>query len=359
MTDPAAARLRGGQAPSLDARSIEQAARSRCTRYRTSVAIGMHPRKLAEAAFGPDGVRRDISPFAQAIGIAFEQWLLNNDGRALKDAIEFMTGWRPEETENLNYLLDSNRQEEAEQRTAEIVRERLEHGTGPELIFGAGLPLETTGGISHIRPDLLIAKPGWRHFRVGEIKSYLDLDGRTDGSEISTAVRQAAVGVTAMRQSFGPDSAEDEVDLVFRSVWRPNARVRNLDASDEIASILDFLATASNEIDVAEAVIGSSGMLDAESIQHVPHRFEPSCEGACAMYEACRAEAIAADELSLLGPAAETALEGLSGLSRAIELAQGASPETEAEERVAGLLAGAWESSEALESSSGTIPPHP
>jgi len=358
VTDSAAARLRGGESPSLDARSIERASRSGCTRYRTSVAIGMHPRKLAEAAFGPDGVRRDISPFAQAIGIAFEQWLLNNDGRALKDVFEFTTGWRPGAAENFNYLLDSNRQDEAEQCTAEIVRERLEHGTGPELIFGAGLPLETTGGISHIRPDLLITKPGWRHFRVGEIKSYLDLDGRTDGSEISTAVRQAAVGVIAMRQNFGPDSAEDDVDLVFRSVWRPNARVRSLDASVEIASISDFLAAASDEIDVAEVLVGAGDMLDAESLKRVPHRFEPSCEGACAMYEACRSEAVAADELSLLGPAAETALEGLSGLSRAIELARGAAPETEAEERVAGLLAGAWAASEALESYSGTIPPN-
>ena len=349
MHDETAARLRGSEPQSLDARTIERASRSGCNRYRTSVAIGMHPRRLAAATFGEAAIPYDISPFARAIGVAFERWLLDRDGVALKNAYEAMTDWRPEKSVNLNPLLDSRRQDEAQRQTSELVKRRLETGEGPDVIFGVVVPLETPSGVTHIRPDMLVARPGERQFRVGEIKSYLDLGGRTEGTEVGTAVRQAAVGVIAMERQFGSDSVDRQVDLVLRTVWRPGATVRTMDASMEVTAIEDFLDSSTKVIQDADAQIASGVLSDEASLLQIPHRFEPACEGACALYEACRAEAIDRDELSILGLTAEAALEGVSTLSRAMELARGANPASGAEASISRVLRAAWAASELVE----------
>ena len=349
MDEKSIASLRGTQKLSLDARVIEQAARSGCTRYRTAVSAGISPDNLSIAVYGDSSGDNGISPFARAIGIAFEHWLIDKDAFAMKEAYDLMAGWRPEIVENFIDLLDSNNLAEAEARTAEVIDRRIKTGEGPNLIFGARLSLVTASGAAHVRPDLLIARPGWKHFRVGEIKSYLDLDGRTDGTEIGKAVRQASVGIVAMRQNFGVDSTEDEVDLILRVARNPGATVRTLDAGVEVSSIMEFISLVPKEIKDALEITGGLTLSSKKSLEKIPHRFEPACKGACALYESCHTEAIANDELSLLGPNAVLALEGVSGLSRAIELASGAIPLNEEEERVAPSLVASWEMSESLE----------
>jgi hypothetical protein len=354
MTDPVAVRLRGSLPLTIDARLIEQSARSGCQRFRASVAAGSDPRRVAEAAFGPDSAAASaggISPFARAIGVAFERWLLEAHASVFLSIYESSAGWFPDGVEDLRPLLDAKEHDRVMARSIELVEQRLRDGSGPELILGARFPLRTAAGTTHIQPDYLCARPGARTVRVGEIKSYLDLDGRTDGHEIGTAVRQAAVGIVAVRQSVDGAAAQGEVDLVLRVPRRPGASVRPLDATVEVASIETFLASAGDVAATTMELTGSVPLSDPSALEAVPHNFEPACERHCPLYEECHHEAVEADELSLLGPDGASALEGVGTLTRATELAMGATPVAEDEERVAATLRAAWEASERAEES--------
>ena len=201
-----------------------------------------------------------------------------------------------------------------------------------------------------MHPDLLVAKPGWKRFRVADVKSYLDLDGRTDPTEIATAVRQIAVGIVALRRDHGEDAADELVDIVLRTPRRPGAGVRTLDASVEIATITSWLA--SSGAIVTEALVENGGKpLDTRAgVESIAHHWDASCEGHCPMSEVCHAEATARGDLMLLGPTVEVALEGVASISRATVLATGGAPVTVDEKRVAANLAAGWAASEAAES---------
>ena len=156
------ARLRGSLERSADARLIESAARSACRRLSVIASAGTDPSRVIERAYGPDaptGRKSKISPFARAIGVAFEWWLFNEDASALRDVYEATAGWRPESVTDLRALHKGN-QEEAVARTAELVEHRMATGEGPEIILGARFNLSTASGETHVHPDLLVAMPG-------------------------------------------------------------------------------------------------------------------------------------------------------------------------------------------------------
>lgn len=349
--------IRGGLPHSLDARLLERAARSACARYRSIVAAGTDPGKVAAVNGEHPGVKRrlSISPFARDIGLAFEHRLMKEGAALLKKlyaeppAWSDVVPWMPNEVCDLRLLLRDSA-DDAERKTMEAIEGRLGGGEGPDVLLGARLSLETPSGTVHIKPDYLVWWPttGGK-VRVGEVKSYLDLDGRTDASEIGTAVRQAAVGVTAIRRLFGGDACGSKVDLALRAPNSSGASIRTLDASAEIANLRSFLSTLPRELDAMTRVFGGHTLEAPGVIEQVPHRFEASCEGHCAFYEHCHEEANRNDELALLGPSAASALEGVASVARAVELAQGKEPATEDEERVAPALNMAWRASEMAE----------
>lgn len=347
-----AARLRGSLPLAVDARIVESAARSDCERYRSIAAVGVDPTKIARVAYGSDAPVSDsleLSPFARAIGVAFERWLLDHDASALCDAYEAAHGTRPTEVADLRPLHAQGHHDEAVARTSELVRRRLEDGTGPDVILGARLLLQTPAGEEAIHPDVLYAQPGWRQFRVDDIKAYLDLDGRTDPTEIATAVRQCAVGMIALRQAFGAGATLDEAGLVLRIPRRPGAGVRLLDATVEIATIGVWLARSAEMAVGASALTGGAPIASAESLERIPHRWERGCEHRCSLSEICHGEALRTDSIDLLGPTAADAIDGVASLGRAKELATGDSPSTADERRVAASLAAGWRAAEELE----------
>ena len=347
-----AARIRGSLERATDARLIERAARSSCHRLNVIVSAGTEPGRVIEKAYGPDAPvskHSRISPFARAIGVAFERWLFNDNASVLADVYEQTAEWRPEGVVDLRPL-HKGEQDKATEETRRIIAERVKTGSGPELILGARFDIATPSGETHVHPDLLVAKPGWKRFRVADVKSYLDLDGRTDPTEIATAVRQIAVGIVALRRDHGEDAADELVDIVLRTPRRPGAGVRTLDASVEIATITSWLA--SSGAIVTEALVENGGKpLDTRAgVEAIAHHWDASCEGHCPMSEVCHAEATARGDLMLLGPTVEVALEGVASISRATVLATGGAPVTVDEKRVAADLAAGWAASEAAES---------
>ena len=344
-------RLRGRLPLRLDARTAERAARSDCDRYRTLAAVGAAGADVLTAAYGPDappGASQQISPFSRAIGFAFEHHLFDHGCKALCDLVEHHDAWRPAVIEDLRDFEDHAR---AERRTTEVIEQRLETGEGPDLVLGARLALSTAAGVVHVHPDLLTAPPGQKYFRIGEIKSYLDLDGRTDGTEVATAVRQAAVSAIALRQRFGREAAGGDVDLVFRLPRRPGASLRRLDATVEIATIDMSIRRSPTWLATATALTGNRPLTEDGQLRMIPHRWAVSCHAHCALAEVCRLEAHDRDDIALLGDSARRALEGVASISRATELACGAAPVDPDEDRVADALAAGWAASAAAERS--------
>ena len=135
-----AARLRGTLVPDVDARSLESAARTPCRRLGAIVSAGADPKQVAEKVYGPDkiGSAGEISPFARAIGIAFEEWLFGNDAAELRSLYKSDTGWYPSSIEDLRHL-HKGEHEEAEHRTTELVERRLTAGSGPGNYFRCAL----------------------------------------------------------------------------------------------------------------------------------------------------------------------------------------------------------------------------
>ena len=345
--------LRGDLPLALDARLIERGARTPCQRLRANVVAGTDPERVLVAAHGEDALQVEtgrISPFARAIGVAFERRVMADKAKLIREL--YRRSLAIAEVVDLRHFLDNREPEKAEEHTIALIEHRVATGEGPDLVLGARLPLETSAGTVHIRPDYLVFRG--KAARVGEVKSYLDLDGRTDASEIGTAVRQAAIGVLTIRALFGEGACEHIVDLVLRSPRRPWATLRPLDGTAEIANISAFLSSMKKEEQEVEAATNGVPLLVPGAIEAVPHRFEASCETHCAFFAVCHDEAIAKDELTLLGASAAAALEGVGTVARATELAQGAPPLTPDEERVAAVLEVAWRASEAIEVQPGT-----
>lgn len=346
--------LRGPLPPRLDTRSIERAARTACQRLRTLTAASVAPADALAAAYGPGapvGAVQQISPFSRAIGFAFEHHLFADDAAVLRSLYEHSDGWRPPTVHDLRGVDD---RADNEARTVALVEEHLAGGdTAGALVLGGRLTLQGPSEITHVHPDLLVLIPGQRQIRVGEAKSYLDLDGRTDPTEVATAVRQAAVAVVALRRRFGLDVVDHHVDLVLRLPRRPGASLRRLDATGEIAAIAAALRRAPELLAEATEMLGGRSFATADGLAAIPHRWDVTCANHCALADVCHGEARRRDDLALLGEGPARALEGVASASRAVALAQGDKPVDAAEARVAAALAAGWAASVAAEKSAG------
>jgi hypothetical protein len=358
MSDAKVARLRGGLSIGLDSRTIEYAARSSCQRYRVMAASGAGAKAIGQAI----GYQMPpVSRVAENLGMLFENRVYEDQASVLRSCY-VVDAPSVEETVDVRILVSTNANEHTHKSraaSAEIIQEetrryvtkRIETGDGKRLIIGPRLEFPTPGGVAHAMPDFLVVPKGSKRFRVGEVKSYLDLGSRTDPNEIGTAVRQAAVSVIAFQLAFGEEWVEDKVDIVFRESSKRGASVHTMDASIEVASIKEFLdSTMPEEAGAAAALLGGAPLTDVEALQAIPHRWEPSCIQHCPLEPLCHERAAAADSLELLGPSASAMLEGLSSLSRVRDLAVGrASTDTVDEERVTGDLRLGWMASAMLE----------
>lgn len=346
--------LRGPLPARLDTRSIERAARSACQRLRTLSAASVAPADALATAYGPDapvGAVQQISPFSRAIGFAFEHHLFTDGAAVLRSLYEHHDGWRPPTVHDLRGIED---RAENEARTIALVEEHLAGaGTPGSLLLGGRLTLQGPTEVTHVHPDLLVLIPSQRLIRVGEAKSYLDLDGRTDPTEVATAVRQAAVAVVALRHRFGVEVVDRNVDLVLRLPRRPGASLRRLDAAAEIAAIAAALRRAPDLLAEATEMLAGRSLATADGLAAIPHRWDASCRNHCALADVCHAEAQRRDDLALLGEGAARALEGVASVIRAIALARGDAPMNAAEERVASALSAGWAASAAAETTAG------
>jgi hypothetical protein len=330
-------RLRGQQpAEEPGARGIERVARNpECLRLRAITIAGMTPAKVANRVLGlPD--REGQSPFALTMGQRFERRLIEH-GAANLFALYRERGLLGIEEAKIVALdqlaagstLRARRQRESE-TTRLLVAKLRGDPLAPNLIIKPRLCVDLVGLSHPIEPDFLVAADADPFYRVGEMKSYPDRDGKTDAADIRGACRQAAVGVVGLRQTVRALSAGTDVhpiaacDLILRVTGMFTPTLRQMTIAGEVDSIERALAEAPTSLNELEAMLPRGTALDDPNmLSSIPNNYRSACKEYCAMWAHCRGQALAASDPVILGDMAAEQLAAAGSVERALDLMNG------------------------------------
>lgn len=351
--DQRLARLRGNlPQEEPGARGIERIARNpECTRLRALTIAGISPKTAAESVYG-EPTQKGQSPFALAIGNAFEQGLIKEGAAALlkllRDAGRLTTAECkvviiPDLVPGVGATVVARRHAE----TLRLLRLKASGDpSAPNLIVKPRLTIGLLGLEHGIEPDAIVASEADRFYRPMELKSYPDRAGKTDPADVRSACRQAAVAVVALRQvaeRLGIPDAPSVIpplgDLVLRVPASRKGQLRPMTLRSEVASLERALGEAPRNLDELEAFLPAAGSLDqATVLEAVPNSYRPNCREHCALARHCKQAAIAAQDPILLGEPAKELLIPAGSISRAVDLLNGARPRTDGEKNLAEQL---------------------
>jgi hypothetical protein len=347
------ARLRGGLAAvEVGARGIESLARNpACTRLRAIVTAGLTPSEVVKKVFNAEGDA--MSPFAMTLTQNFERRLLGNGGSSLLTAYREKDLLAPTEVKitSVEDVAHGERPMARSRRVSETLRLLdLKHASdprAPNLILSPRMPLEIVGVVHPVKLAYLVASDREPTYRVGVIKSFADRGGKTDKSDIRAACREAAVGTLALRQHIArrggdPETVVDRIDMVLRAPGSFNPRLfPAMRAESELASLIRALSTAPADLDEIERLLPANGTLaDPVMIERLPNNYCSACKEHCALWERCRAHALAAGQPIILGDLAAEQLAAAGSIPRALDLlsGRGRPPDNEAEATLAEAL---------------------
>lgn len=313
------ARLRGPDTVvESGVRAVARLATTDCPRHRTVIAAGTAPEHLVTRVYGarPD----DISPFAAEAGSRFEADLFTDGATRLVELYR-RAGILGAGAVTVEMIPDEA--EPAERRTREILEDLAAGRTVPDIVVQARLGLRVGEAIQGVRPDVMVRPTDAGMYRIGELKSYLDREGRTDGRLIASACRQGAVGLLALCETAGVALPEDpSFELVLRRDAAERARIHTMGIDAELHAITRAIAQVPDLLDAAERVAGESSLLDRRVLEAIPHRYRSSCHGSCAFAQECFAEAWHRGDLSVIGESAVIELENYQDLHEALRAAR-------------------------------------
>jgi hypothetical protein len=349
--DSRIARLRGARAPEEPgARGIERVARNpECLRLRALTIVGITPGKAIEILGGVN--REGQSPFALVLGQRFERLVLENGAASLltlyrKEGLLSVTEAKVVDLPQTAPGTGLRARRIRESETARLLKAKLNgDANAPNIIIKPRLFVNLVGVPHAIEPDFLMASDSERFYRAGELKSYPDRGGKTDQADIRSACRQAAVGTVALRQFLAangvshPDRiAIAEADLVMRVTGLLVPTLSRMNIESEADSVIRAIAESPTNLDELEALLPVGAALDnAAVLLAVPNRYRSSCKEHCALWERCRAQALADDHPVILGEVAAEKFAAAGSLSRALDLmvGTGAPPRNAAEAALA------------------------
>lgn len=328
------------------ARGIEKLARNPCVRQAVVVVHRVDPAVVMREVLGSDP-REGMSPFAQARGNRFEARLLDDGGARLFDLYRRAGRLAPRESALVNTTtLVQGSGEAALRRRAAITEDLLRRkvagrGGAPNVIVKPVLTVPLAGAQFPIEPDLLVAADDDPMYRVAEIKSYADLGGLTDPTQLRGALRQAAVGLVGLRAALVRlgmrrddivACAPKRVDLVLRRRGYGGATLRPMDIDGEMSSLERAFAGLPGllaEGVAALAVLGPGATLEHPGvIDALPMNYRPDCREFCPLAAHCRDQARAAGEVQTLGARVAAEIAPAGSTMRALELLNGAPPRT-------------------------------
>ena len=342
-------RLRGSlQGEEPGARGLERVARNPgCERLRSLTIVGIMPATAVEEVYG-EVPEEGQSPFALAAGNLFEELLYENGAQKLLELYRRQGRLDPSEAKVVIVPdhAPGTRAEDMARRealTRRILRMKLAGDRrAPNVVVKPRLAVRLVGADHFIEPDALVAADGDPFFRPVEIKSYADRGGKTDASDVRGGLRQAAVGVVALRQFLGrsgagilggPERLVPAVcDLVLKRPGSFGATLNTNTIDGEVASIERAIDESPRNLEELEALLEAvdpgAALDDPEVLSAVPYRYEPGCKEHCAMHRICKGQAAAEGDVVVLGKRAREELAPAGSLGRVYELLGGAEPRT-------------------------------
>ena len=351
------AQLRGSlSAQEPGARGIERLARNSCPLLTCLTIAGVSPGTAAVKVLG--GFEREgQSPFAIGLGVRFDQTLVGGGAaevlRLYRDAgtltaAESLVVDVPRSVPGIDPASMARRRE----LTLSLMRKKLNRlADAPNVIVKPRLTISLAGVDHDIEPDWLVAADSDPFYVVAEAKSYADRAGMTDGSDIRSACRQAAVGVCALRYALrklgDPEperTAGPNGHIVLRRPQTMRPVLRPMTLCLEVVSIERALAdapTVLSEVETQLASFGSGVALDKPAVLNaIAYNYQPSCGEHCALEPYCRSRARSDGNLIILGTRAREALLAAGTVGRALELLEGRGtpPRTAEETRLAQRL---------------------
>lgn len=372
-------KIKGGE---VGSRGISTYLTSPCQRARSIVAVGASMENAANFTHKVE-IREEPSKIAALVGRIFEDELVRNDGAnlvrlykehprsqmVLKGAVNVFQCDLEMKTDDMgnvtsvdgksipSYLVKKNESVASNELLFRYSKHQMfsaienDMDQDTSLIFlQPTFQFDVNGFTHHIRPDfLLLDRNVWR---VGEIKVYLDRDGETSGLQVASTVKQAAVGILAVEQSFTKKdfsfiseknfTVAKEVDVVFRRHGSHKATVTRLNAQAEVESLHRGLAESEN---IIKSLAGLVTSIDSpEIIEAIPNHYTLDCASTCPYDSVCKKQKTKESGRVIHHHPGVMASEhaGING-ERALQLAEGDPPETRQESVVARWLHAGWE----------------
>jgi hypothetical protein len=342
-------RLRGSlRAEEPGARGLERVARNPgCGRLRALTIVGITPATAVEKVFGEHS-EEGQSPFALTAGNRFEQYRYENGAERLLDLYRRAGKLGPSDTKVV-IIPDhapGTRPEDMARRenySRQLLRMKLRRDPrAPNIIVQARLPVRFLGRDHFIEPDVLVASDEDVFYRPVEVKSYSDLRGKTDPSDLRGGLRQAGVAVVALRQlldRFGLTEVEWLVpaacDLILRIPGSFSATLNSNSVEGEVASVERAIGEVPRDLEELDTLLSSiapgASLDDPVVLNAVPYNYLSNCKEHCALHRHCKAQALAEGNVVLLGNRAREELAAAGTVGRTIELLEGAKPRTSEE----------------------------
>ena len=323
-----------------------------CEANTVSAVLNVKMGKVAEELGYPN--TKAPSPFAIVRGLAFEDYLFENDAAKLRQPLEYLKALQAGSSGFLDFRTTNNggpkysNLDEAIEASADFLK-NLANGCLMEVpSITTGITLRLAKGVMLPEATLILdvmtvsASIGSQKvlLRVGEIKIYPDRGGYTDGEHLASARAQAGVYKHALEEWVEMQGLSEFFDiddtgfLVF--TW-PGSIFPVVRPAEDLRAQAKRAQRGFSQLDVvAQRAVGADlnnyNPDDYNSwVQHSKTNYRETCWAFCDLAPRCQDQALADKRGVLLGQATGKLL-ATSTISRAIELLNGAMPESGFEE---------------------------
>ena len=326
-------------------RRFEQwAGNPECEANTISAVHGIRMEEVAKREQAPPSMGQ--SPFAIARGETFEKALFRNTAKRLREALLKSEVLRSDadftDFRTRMHGGPYKTQEDARSATSEFFRHL---GARREVAISAVIAAATIcvpGGVmlpeALLVLDVLVVRISKRDGRpelvVGEVKTYPDRAGYTDGKELALTRAQAGVYVHGLRVVVEELGLKNQLAVSsegFLILSRPGYNIPSVRPREDLTHQAERAARGFEMLRKAAAI---TPVPDAdrpwEAIQRASTRYSENCLRFCDRVSVCRDQAFKSGAPAFLGDELERFL-GETDLHRVVDLMGGANPVTTAE----------------------------
>src|SRR2546422_6812196 len=301
---------------------------------------------MAEVATKGDHVPPSMgqSPFALARGQTFERILFRDDAKTLRESLVEAGVLSPRAKGFADFRLRMNGgrlqdHHQAIEATSKLLQALAAGKAKVAIIASATVRLPRLIMLPEtILVADVVAVTGEKRapvLMVGEIKTYPDRGGYTDGAELAQARAQAGVYVHGLRTALAELGLAEKITVAdegFLVLSRPGVNRPNVRAGEDLRFQAWRAERGFKQLEEAAKGLPPPGSKDQiAAIQAAETDYRQECVSFCDRAPACLTRALRESNPIVLGEDVARFL-GKVSLDRAVQLLEGARPKDEAEE---------------------------